>query len=585
MSSRDHRRYSNARRPALWLVRPRPGSRLGGDTSFWLLSIPVLRFAVLPHRHDRSSAARDAAARRRLLRTRPGPDRGPLDRHGRARRTVSRRSASSSERPRSVRPGSLFELLSIARTRAGEETLAGWLKRPATPCRRDPRPPRGGARADPAARSPRGAGARRRRRAGRRPQRRAGRAGPRHRHPSARQWFALGGRPAHRHRHRELVACLASGDIRPLSCSLVAAGACSHDRQRRAARSGARTRPTVPARDLDVLARSARTPGARSVPCAAARRAAPAISAQRHTGLGRIRRLHRLVEAHDWQHNIFFAAVLAAASCGARTSRGRSRRGGAARRHIGHGSTRSASSRRSRRCRPIDSSIPDDPFPDDRRADRRPAHAHLRGPRPRPPAAARGAHGAQRRAPRRRDAAARRQRLEHVGQEHAAANRRHQRRAGAGRRAGARRSRCASRRWPSARRCASRTRCRRADRASTRRSRASAQMADLARGPRAAAVPARRALSRHQLARSARRRRGRAAQPARSRRHRPDHHARSRLDGHRRERWRRAPRTCTSRTGSRPARCLRLPSEAGPRHAEQRARADARGRLDVRRRG
>ncbi len=57
----------------------------------------------------------------------------------------------------------------------------------------------------------------------------------------------------------------------------------------------------------------------------------------------------------------------------------------------------------------------------------------------------------------------------------------------------------------------------------------------------AAALSARRALSRHQLARSPGRLVGRPAQPARSRRHRPDHDARSGADRRSRERSRRAP--------------------------------------------
>ena len=80
-------------------------------------------------------------------------------------------------------------------------------------------------------------------------------------------------------------------------------------------------------------------------------------------------------------------------------------------------------------------------------------------------------------------AAARRQRLEHVGQEHAASHRRHQRGARTGWRARARRVAPPVAAAQSARRCASRTRCRKDARGSTRRSRASASIADVARGP------------------------------------------------------------------------------------------------------
>ena len=81
------------------------------------------------------------------------------------------------------------------------------------------------------------------------------------------------------------------------------------------------------------------------------------------------------------------------------------------------------------------------------------------------------------------------------------------------------------------------------------------ELSDLASGPEAAAVPARRAVPRHQLARSAGGRGRRAPQPARSRRHRLDHHPRSRGDGGGRRARRRARPTCTSRTGSTAARC------------------------------
>ena len=103
------------------------------------------------------------------------------------------------------------------------------------------------------------------------------------------------------------------------------------------------------------------------------------------------------------------------------------------------------------------------------------------------------------------------------------------------------------------------------------------ELADLAARPAAAAVPARRALPRHQLARPAGRRRGRPAQPARPRRDRPGHDARPRAGGDRRR--------ARAARGERPLRglvrgrrdALRLPHEAGPGHAQQRARADARG--------
>ena len=95
----------------------------------WLLALPLVVFAVLMHRHDRVIRARDAAARaisfyeRGLARIEdrwsgtgePG-DRFRDDRH------LYANDLDLFGR------GSLFELLSLARTRAGEETLASWLK-------------------------------------------------------------------------------------------------------------------------------------------------------------------------------------------------------------------------------------------------------------------------------------------------------------------------------------------------------------------------------------------------------------------------------------------------------------------------
>ena len=114
-------------------------------------------------------------------------------------------------------PGSLFQLLNTARTEAGEETLADWLRGPAA-ARRGPRPAGGGRRAAADARFPRGrrrAGAespvgrtgrwrpgRRRRRRGLAPAlaRRAGRAA---------RWSRsrLGGRWSYCERRRDRMCC------------------------------------------------------------------------------------------------------------------------------------------------------------------------------------------------------------------------------------------------------------------------------------------------------------------------------------------------------------------------------------------
>ena len=162
-------------------------------------------------------------------------------------------------------------------------------------------------------------------------------------------------------------------------------------------------------------------------------------------------------------------------------------------------------SRRSSRWRRTRSSTPSSPFPD--------VLDEASGPRfdgealGHPLLPARDARRATTsRSAAARAAAADRQRLEHVGQEHAAAHRRRQRRAGAGRRAGLR---------APARRCrrlAIGATLRIHDSLQEGRSRFYAEItpaaADRRPGARAdpGAVPARRALERHQLPRSPRRR-------------------------------------------------------------------------------
>jgi hypothetical protein len=95
---------------------------------FWMM-LPVVGFAVLMHRHDRVVRARDAAARAIAFYER-----------GQAR--LEDRWSGAGETGDRFRDdhhlyandldlfgrGSLFELISLARTRAGEETLAAWLK-------------------------------------------------------------------------------------------------------------------------------------------------------------------------------------------------------------------------------------------------------------------------------------------------------------------------------------------------------------------------------------------------------------------------------------------------------------------------
>lgn len=105
----------------------------GGLPAPWLV-LPAAAFAVLIHRHDRVVRARSAAQR-------------SIQFYERGLARIEDRWAGTGEAGDRFRDdrhlyandldifgrGSLFELLSLARTRAGEETLAGWLTHPASP--------------------------------------------------------------------------------------------------------------------------------------------------------------------------------------------------------------------------------------------------------------------------------------------------------------------------------------------------------------------------------------------------------------------------------------------------------------------
>ena len=100
----------------------------------WWTALPLVSFVVLVVKHDAIVQARDAAARAIAF-------------YDRGLARIEDRWAGGGENGERFRdpdhlyandldlfgPASLFELLSIARTRAGEETLAGWLLAPADP--------------------------------------------------------------------------------------------------------------------------------------------------------------------------------------------------------------------------------------------------------------------------------------------------------------------------------------------------------------------------------------------------------------------------------------------------------------------
>src|SRR4029453_13707633 len=98
----------------------------------WWIALPGIAFLTLVVRHDRIIRARDAAARAIAL-----YERGLSRIEGRwAGGGEQGERFSDAEHPYAndldlFGPASLFELLSSARTRAGEETLAAWLLAPA----------------------------------------------------------------------------------------------------------------------------------------------------------------------------------------------------------------------------------------------------------------------------------------------------------------------------------------------------------------------------------------------------------------------------------------------------------------------
>src|SRR5688572_25151150 len=99
----------------------------------WIL-IPAVALVVLIHRHDRVVRAKEAAARAMAF-----YDRGVarIEDHWIGTGTSGDRFADEHHLYANdldlFGRGSLFELLSIARTRGGEDVLARWLKAPAAP--------------------------------------------------------------------------------------------------------------------------------------------------------------------------------------------------------------------------------------------------------------------------------------------------------------------------------------------------------------------------------------------------------------------------------------------------------------------
>ena len=446
-----------------------------GTLSYSWLAAPVVVFGWLVQRHDTIIRKRDFAARAILFYERgvspssriggPGPAKPASD-------FVDDHHLYANDLDLFGR-GSLFELLSIARTRAGEETLAAWLTRPAAP----PEvrgPTRGGHRAHT---RPRSARAR-----WRWPAPTCARASTARRSspgPRRPRYCATSGRAGWQRRSAcGAVATAAwwgsTGDRRPVrrsSSSLEIAFSTPF-------RGPAWTRRCTPPTAPPATSTSSRTSCCSSSAQQLRRAAPPRAAATASNTRGARGRRGR------------FTGCTGSSSCTTGSTTRSSRCIGAALlwgTHLAfaiehwrrlHGAPRRHLAARGRRVRGAQLAVglslraPRRSVPGDRR---RPAPAPFDGSdlgHPLLPAARMVRNDVHLDAA---DPPARRQRLEHVGQEHAAADRRHQRGARACRRAGPRDARCASRRSSSARRCASRTRCRKDARASTPRSRGSAR--------------------------------------------------------------------------------------------------------------
>jgi len=280
-----------------------------GALSWMWLAAPVLAFCVLIQRHDRVIRRRDAAARaiafyeRGLARVEdrwigggePG-DRFRDDRH------LYANDLDVFGR------GSLFELLSIARTRAGEETLAAWLTTPAAPD--DVR-----LRQDAVTELT----------------------------PSLdlREALALAGTEVRASVDSEALVAWAQEPpqlhyrwLRPIAWALSAAAVGSaawwglsgdpglfvavvglellYSIPQRARITRALHAAEGPARDLDVLAHVLERIEHDTFSASRLAALRGSLDTGRVPASVAIRRLHRLVELHDWQHNQFFAPIAAA---------------------------------------------------------------------------------------------------------------------------------------------------------------------------------------------------------------------------------------------------------------------------------
>ena len=301
--TRRDRRHSDARLVTFGLFVVLLGFGWAGWVSYWLLVLPVVVFGVLVQRHDRVIRARDAAARaiafyeRGLARI---DDRWPGTGEPGERFADDRHPYANDLDL--FGHGSLFELLSIARTQSGEAILARWLKAPAPPHEIDERQ-QGVAELTPAldlreALSLAGTDVR------------AGVNGDAvlswaedapMLSPMWMRWVAA---VITTLVVISAIVWLQTGIEQPLLVALVIQVAFAWPQQKRVERALARA--DAAAHDLDILGHLLEQlePQRFSSPRLAALHralAAEGIAASRA-----IRTLHRLVELHDWQDNLFF---------------------------------------------------------------------------------------------------------------------------------------------------------------------------------------------------------------------------------------------------------------------------------------
>lgn len=308
--ARQDTRFSHAR-VAVFLVAATLALLVwrGGVSAWWWLFPPAVVFGVLVERHDRVVRGRAAVSRSMAF-----YDRGLARLEDRWAGTGESGDRFADEGHVYTNDldlfgrGSLFELLSIARTRAGEETLAAWLTRPAVPDEIHARQ-QAVAELTPALdlrETVALAGADLRAAV----------------HTDALVAWA-GGAPVLGRRWLRAVALLLTagaiaaggygiitGSYGPLIAVLAAEVLFFLPQRARIQR--ALHAAGGPARDLDVLAHVLDT-------LERGRFTSPRLTALRReleTGgvaaSAAIRRLHRLVELHDWQHNQFFAPLAAA---------------------------------------------------------------------------------------------------------------------------------------------------------------------------------------------------------------------------------------------------------------------------------